>query len=182
MNYSIPEKIETQRLVLRVFEDEDWTDLHKLYSDPECTKYTLQRTLTEGESWRTMATIVGHWQIRGYGPYAVEEKMTGVVIGAVGLWYPNDWPEPEIKWAISRAYWGQGYASEAARAVRDMTAEHIPELSLISLIFSENEDSKKVAIAIGTEFEKEIIFRDKKACIYRHNKKGRRKLRHYEAN
>ncbi len=170
MKYLIPEKVETRRLILRCFKKEDWVDLHQLYSDPECTRYTIQRTLTEGESWRTMAGMIGHWQIRGYGPYAVEDKNTGKVMGPVGLWYPYDWPEPEIKWAISRAYWGRGYASEAARAVKKIAADCMPETSLISLIFSDNEASIKLAEAIGAKFEKEIEFRGQIAHIFRHSK------------
>jgi len=169
MNYVIPEKVETERLILRVFKESDWVDLHKLYSDPDCTRYTIRRTLTEGESWRTMATMIGHWQIRGYGPYAVEDKLTGIVMGPVGLWYPNDWPEPEIKWALSRDYWGRGYASEAARAVKKIAANSMPETSLISLIFSENKASIKLAEALGAKFEKEIEFRGLVAHIFRHN-------------
>jgi len=169
MNYLIPEKTETQRLILRVFKEDDWPDLHRLYSDPECTRYTIQRTLTEGESWRTMAAMIGHWQIRGYGPYAVEDKVTGKVMGPVGLWYPNDWPGPEIKWALAREYWGQGYASEAARAVKKIAADRMPEISLISLIFSDNEASIQLAIALGAKFEKEIEFRGQNAHIFRHS-------------
>ena len=168
MDYLIPEKIETQRLVLRTFKEDDWIDLHQLYSDPKCTQYTIQRTLTEGESWRTMAGMIGHWQLRGYGPYAVEEKSTGKVLGPVGLWYPNDWPEPEIKWAIARSFWGQGYASEAALAVKQMAASYVPDISLISLIFSQNERSRRVATALGAKFEREIEFRGLVAHVFRH--------------
>jgi len=168
MKYLIPEKIETERLALRTFKEDDWTGLHKLYSDPECTRYTIQRTLTEGESWRTMAAMIGHWEIRGYGPYAVENKASGEVMGTVGLWYPVDWPEPEIKWALSRAHWGRGYASEAAVAVKKVAAKYIPETSLISLIFSDNKASIKLAESIGAKFEKEIEFRGIVAHIFRH--------------
>ena len=170
MNYLIPETIETDRLLLRTFKESDWTDLHRLYSDPECTKYTIQRALTEGESWRTMAALIGHWQIRRYGPYAVEEKSAGRVMGCVGLWYPNDWPEPEIKWEISRSYWGQGFASEAARAVKKMAALYLPEISLISLIHANNQRSIDLAIAIGASFEREIEFKGSLAQIFRHSK------------
>ncbi len=168
MDYLIPGKSETERLILRCFREDDWKDLHTLYSDPQCTRYTIQRTLTEGESWRTMATMIGHWQIRGYGPYALEEKSTGKVLGPVGLWYPNDWPGPEIKWALTRDYWGHGYASEAARAVKKIAAEYLPELSLISLIFADNAPSIRLAMALGAKFEEEIIFRGQVAHIYRH--------------
>jgi hypothetical protein len=43
-----------------------------------------------------MACLLGHWYLRGYGPYAVGEKSSSRVLGSVGLFYPNDWPEPEI--------------------------------------------------------------------------------------
>jgi RimJ/RimL family protein N-acetyltransferase len=170
MSYLIPETAETERLILRRFKDKDWIDLHQLYSDPLCTRYTIQRTLTEGESWRTMATMIGHWQIRGYGPYALEDKATGKVMGPVGLWYPNDWPEPEIKWALSREYWGLGYASEAARMVKQIAAESMSELSLISLILPGNKESINLAKAIGAKFEKEIEFRGQVAFIFRHSR------------
>ena len=170
MNYLIPKKTETERLILRCFREDDWVDLHALYSDPVCTQYTIGRTLTEGESWRTMATMIGHWQIRGYGPYALEEKATGKVMGPVGLWYPNDWPGPEIKWALSRNFWGLGYASEAARAVKKIAAKYIPDISLISLIYSDNTPSIKLAVAVGARFEKEIAFRGHTAHIFRHCK------------
>jgi len=169
-NYLIPEKIETDRLVLRCFKEDDWVDLHQLYSDPECTRYTIQRTLTEGESWRTMAALIGHWQVRGYGPYAVEDKVSGKVMGPVGLWYPNDWPEPEIKWALSRDFWGCGYARESAWATKKMAAEYMPGTSLISLIFPDNKPSIKLAEALGAKFEKEFKFRGQIALIFRHSK------------
>jgi len=172
MNYLIPETTETERLILRCFKEGDWGDLHEIYSDPQCTRYTIQRTLTEGESWRAMATMIGHWTIRGYGPYAVEEKSTGKVAGAVGLWYPNDWPEPEIKWALSRAFWGCGYASEAARKVKKIAAKYMPGTSLISLIFPDNDPSIKLAEALGAKFEKEIAFRGQIAHIFRHSEVG----------
>lgn len=90
-------QLETERLLLHQFVHTDWTALHEHYSDIERAKFTFRRALTEGESWRAMCSMVGHWQIRGYGHYAVIEKASGEVLGAVGLWYPNDWPEPEIK-------------------------------------------------------------------------------------
>jgi len=168
MKCLMPEVIETERLILRLFQEGDWPDLHTLYSDPECVKYTLERTLTEGESWRTMAGMIGHWHLRGYGPYAVQEKSSGRVLGPVGLWYPNDWPEPEIKWAISRPFWGKGFASEAARAVKEAAVKALPDTPLISLIFSENEASIKLAKALGASFEREMTFRGHCAHIYRH--------------
>ncbi len=168
MDFIVPTRIETERLVLRMFKDEDWKDLHPYYADEVCMKYTIGRVLTEGETWRTMAGMIGHWQLRGYGPYAVEEKATGRAIGVCGLWYPNDWPETEIKWGLVPSAWGKGFAAEAAAAVRDMAFTSIENCKLISLIIADNVNSIKVAKAIGASFEKEITFREKVCHVYRH--------------
>lgn len=168
MNFLIPTSIDTPRLHLRQFRDADWRDLHAYYSDIECTRYTFQRALSEGETWRAMASMAGHWLLRGYGPYALEEKTSGKVLGTAGLWFPEEWPEPEIKWALSRQHWGQGYAGEAARAVQAMAAAHLPQLSLISLIHADNAASIKLAQAVGANLEKGIPFRGATYQVFRH--------------
>lgn len=166
--FLIPSRIETARLILREFEGGDWHDLHEHYSDIECTRFTFGRALTEGETWRTMASIVGHWVLRGYGPYALEHKRDGVVLGTAGLWYPNDWPEPEIKWALTRRYWGKGYASEAVRGVQEMARKRLPRISLISLIHADNQRSIRLAESVGATLEREMDFRGGRWCVYRH--------------
>ena len=88
------------------------------------------------------------------------------MIGPVGLWYPGDWPEPEIKWSILREFWGNGYASEAASAVKEMSARTLHRSRLISLILPENERSKAVARRLGGEYEKTIPFRDGQAEVF----------------
>lgn len=172
MNYLIPEFLETNRLRLRAFQEDDWRDLHKYYSDEACMKYTVGRPLTEGETWRAMAAMIGHWQLRRYGSYALEEKVTRRVIGVAGLDYPNDWPEPEIKWGLIRDYWGKGFASEAVRAIKRMWAEYLPDLPLISLIHPDNANSIKLAKAVGAYFEREHEFRGGIWSIYRHSHEG----------
>ncbi len=172
MNYLIPEFLETERLILRTFREDDWKDLHKYYSDEVCTRYTIGRALTEGETWRAMAGLIGHWQLRYYGSYALENKTDHKVLGFAGLDYPNDWPEPEIQWALCREYWGKGYASEAVRAVKKMTAQYLPDLSLISLIHPDNVNSINLAKAVGAYFERVYDFRGGKWFIYRHTHSG----------
>lgn len=171
MDFLVPEKIETKRLILRQFSNEDWKDIHHCYSNKEVTKYTFGHSLTESESWRVMAGMIGHWHLRGYGPYAIEEKKSKKVIGTAGFWYPNDWPELEIKWALSRQYWGKGYASEAARSVQKTALECFSKNSLISFIHSENSASIQLALAIKAVFEKQMEFRGGSWHVYRHPSK-----------
>jgi RimJ/RimL family protein N-acetyltransferase len=160
--------LETDRLILRTFRENDWKDLHAYYSDEECIRYTIGRTLTEGETWRAMASLIGHWQLRQYGSYAIENKADHKVLGFAGLDYPNDWPEPEIQWGLCREYWGKGYASEAVRAVKKMADQYLPDVSLISLIHPANANSIKLAEAVGAHVEREYDFRGGKWLIYRH--------------
>jgi len=167
-NFAVPLRVETGRLVLRMFRQDDWRALHEYYSDAECMRFTFRRPLSESSTWRMVATMAGQWLLRGYGPYAVEDKATGAVLGAVGLWYPLEWPEPEIKWALARRHWGRGYASEAVRAVQRMAHEHLPQLRLISLIDSRNEASIRLALAVGATLEREIEFAGGPFHVYRH--------------
>jgi RimJ/RimL family protein N-acetyltransferase len=164
---SVPLTIDTPRLLLRQFAGDDWRALHEHYSDLECTRFTFGRALTEGESWRAMASMLGHWQLRGFWPYAVVERATTAVIGTVGLRFPNDWPEPEIKWALVRRFWGKGFAAEAARAVQRVALGHFAGPP-ISLIGAQNLPSIKVALSVGATLEENILFRGNPFHIYRH--------------
>ncbi|THD45209.1 MAG: N-acetyltransferase [Bradyrhizobium sp.] len=164
----VPERLKTARLHLRPLEEPDWRTLHEHYADPVCTRFTFGRTLSEGESWRALASLVGHWVLRGFGPYGVEERSSGALLGVVGLWHPNDWPGPEIKWLLLRRHWGRGFASEAALAVRRMSARTLPDMPLISLIHADNSLSIKTARAIGGAFERELAFRGGRWVVYRH--------------
>jgi len=169
MTFLVPCELNTARLHLRMFVEKDWEALCSIFSDPECVKYTRGKPEADWETWRRLASYLGHWSLRGYGPYAVIEKSSHLLIGVVGLWYPGDWLEPEIKWSLMRTAWGQGFATESAAAIKNMTAEQLKWHRLISLIRSDNEPSKAVAKRIGGIYEKTIPFRDGLADIFVYN-------------
>jgi RimJ/RimL family protein N-acetyltransferase len=166
MHSVVPLALETPRLVLRPFEENDCDALHEMFSDEACVEFTVGQTLAHWQTWRSLAAYLGHWQLRGYGPYAVVEKATGSMVGPVGLWFPIEWPEPEIKWSLSRRFWGFGYATEAAAAVRDMAASVLRRARLISVIRPGNTRSQAVARRLGGTFEKTIPFRGGVADVY----------------
>jgi RimJ/RimL family protein N-acetyltransferase len=168
MKLRVPERLESERMFLRQFEDDDWRDLHLYYSDAEAMTFTQGRALSEGETWRVMCSMIGHWQLRGYGPYALEQKSSGKVLGTVGLWYPNNWPEAEIKWGLARRFWGRGFASEAASLVLASVAENLPGLVPISMIHDDNSASIALALALGARRESSIDYEGEAHGIYRH--------------
>lgn len=148
----IPDTTESARLQLTRPLLEDWRPLLEYYSDPECATYTFYQPLTEADTERTLGAVLRHWERHGYGPYVLRSKLDGTVVGLVGLWYPREWPEPEIKWAILRRHWGKGYASEAARAVKALLPAHLPQMRPISLIHRDNARSIALALALGARF------------------------------
>ena len=168
----IPDELESVRLRLARPRDEDWQGLHAYYSDAECARYTFTNPLPEAETQRVTGALLKHWLRHGYGPYVLRDKASGKVVGLVGLWFPREWPETEIKWAIIRSHWGKGYASEAARAVQAMLPVHLPQMRPISLIHAENERSIALALALGATLEKQLHFRDAPFHQYRHRKAG----------
>jgi RimJ/RimL family protein N-acetyltransferase len=168
MKYLIPESLETERLHLRMFRESDFQAVHEYYGDPECATYTTRRPLKDFETWQKLASLIGHWQMRNYGSYALELKSDRTVIGLAGMDYPYEWPEPEIQWGLARKYWSKGYASEAVRAVKKMTAQYVPDISLISLIHPQNSNSMNLAKAVGAHFEREHFFRGETWLIFRH--------------
>ncbi len=165
-SFLIPESLQTPRLQLRMFQDSDWAPLCEMFRDEDSVRYTLGTPATDWMTWRFLAGYLGHWQLRGYGPYAVVEKASGNMMGPVGMWCPGDWPEPEIKYSLAKIYWGKGYASEAAMAVKEMVARELKWKRLISLIAPENVASKAVAKKLGGVYEKTLPFRGSTAEVY----------------
>jgi RimJ/RimL family protein N-acetyltransferase len=140
---SIP-TIETERLVLRGFHDDDLDAYAAMMADPDVMRF-LGGVQERSDAWRGMASVLGHWALRGFGLWAVERKRDGALIGRVGVQYPEGWPSTEIAWTLGRPYWGQGYATEAAKASLDYGFKTLKLPRLISLIDPENHTSQGVA-------------------------------------
>jgi RimJ/RimL family protein N-acetyltransferase len=142
--------LETERLVLRMFRDSDTDAYAEMVGDPEVMRFLGGgKPVSRAEAWRNMAMIVGHWHLRGYGMWAVEERASGELVGRVGCWRPEGWPGVEVGWTLRRAYWGRGYATEAARASLRYGFETLNQTRIISLIAPENINSIRVAERLG---------------------------------
>ena len=86
------------------------------------------------EAWREMAMLAGHWALKGFGHWALEERSSGALIGNAGLFFPPDWPALEVGWTVARPRWGEGFAGEAARAAAGWAQAELGAGHLISLI------------------------------------------------
>ncbi len=108
-----------------------------------------ERPLSRAESWRELAYLVGHWELRGYGQWLLEERATGELVGRAGLYFPEGWPGLEVGWTLARSRWGQGLATEAGRAAVDWAFSELGTDRVISLIAPDNHRSRRVAERLG---------------------------------
>ena len=160
-------ELETDRLLLRMFRSDDAEAYHAICSDPEMMEFLGDgKPLSRLEAWRQMAAILGHWQLRGYGSWALQEKSTGKLVGRVGFINPETWPELEIGWALGRESWGRGYATEAARAALEYGRKAFGFGRVMSLIDERNVRSRGVASRLGAVREREIEFLGKTVSVY----------------
>lgn len=165
--------LETERLVLRMFGQGDLDAYAVMCADPEVMRHLGDgKALARPDAWRQMAMILGHWTLRGYGLFALEERATGTLVGRAGFFEPEGWPGFELGWMLRRASWGKGYATEAARrllrhAFTDMTRERV-----ISLIREANAPSIRVAERLGERLDGRAVIFGQEALVYAIDRAG----------
>ena len=173
--------LETDRLVLRAPVPQDADALAPMYADPEVMRYVGDgRTLTRSETERSVRRMIERWEADGFGLFTTVRKDDETVIGRVGLlvwntvtWEPTtraeaaDVPsEVEVGYTLGRDYWGQGFATEAAGAVRDYALGELGAARLIALIIHGNTASENVARKLGLEYERVIMLGRREAQLF----------------
>lgn len=159
--------IETKRLKLRAFQESDLPEYLALVGDAKAMRYIgTGHTLTREDAWQQIATILGHWQLRGYGLWAVEEKASGALVGRVGLYNPEGWPGLEVGWALIPRFQGHGYATEAAKASLKFAFEEVAADEVISCIQPGNAPSIAVAERVGETYWRDNLLQGIRVHIY----------------
>jgi RimJ/RimL family protein N-acetyltransferase len=148
-------ELETEGLTLRQWQQKDGPRVIEFYSDPQNSKY-VGGPRDADQAWRGMALMAGHWHLKGFGYWAVEEKSTEQFVGAIGLWQSPGWPELELGYWIMEDYFGQGYAKQAALRCIQVANEDLQAQSLVSYIDAANIPSIKLAESLGASYEKTI--------------------------
>jgi RimJ/RimL family protein N-acetyltransferase len=150
-----------------MFREDDLDAYAAICSDAEVMRHLGDgKPLTRPEAWRQMAMILGHWQLRGYGLFALEEKATRTLVGRAGIFEPEGWPGFEVGWMLRRSSWGRGYATEAARRVIRHAFTEMDRDHLISLIRPANGPSIRVAERLGERLEGRTELFGHEALVY----------------
>ena len=158
--------LETDRLILRMWLEADFEAYAELCADPEVMRYLGGKVFDRTEAWRHLASMIGHWYLRGYGIWAVEEKESGSLVGRIGCINPEGWPGFEVGWTLKREFWGKGYATEAARRALEYGFNELDKPHVISLIHPENRASIRVAERLGETLEGTARVFDTDVLVY----------------
>lgn len=153
--------LETERLILRPFREADLADYARINADPEVVEFLGGVPLSRAESDAQALGASQCFVRRRFGKIAVERRADGALLGMCGLsvepWFPDDL---EIGWRLARPYWGQGYATEAARAWLSYAFDRLGAPRVISVADAPNLRSIAVMRRIGLRFEQAVQLRD----------------------
>lgn len=159
--------LETARLLLMTWQPEDWPLLRPIATDPEVVRY-----ISNGEPWpderirEWAGRQVAHFGKFGFCLWKLIHKETGEMIGFCGLQPLDGTHEIEIGWWLARAWWGQGFATEAAReALRD-GFERAGLQRIVSIAMRENVASTHIMEKLGMKYEKETTHRGFSVVLY----------------
>ncbi|HLX31588.1 MAG TPA: GNAT family N-acetyltransferase [Gaiellaceae bacterium] len=154
--------IETERLILREPTLEDADGAAEMLADPEVMAWLGGRTVPAEDVPAVLEKWILRWDENGCGPFSVLRREDGRWIGRAGIlvWDVRTWThatfagsgefaQPELGWALASEHWGSGYATEAARAVREWAYSDLGVERLVSVIAPANVRSAKVAERLG---------------------------------
>ena len=148
--------IETKRLILRTWDNDDINDYYLLNQDPKVVEFLLKMSSIE-QAKEFIENMNHQFHIYGYTVFAVEEKESGELIGFTGLnspkWSTIFTPCVEIGWRLSSKFWGKGYATEAARAVLDYGFKECALDEILAWTVPANIRSISVMKKIGMEHD-----------------------------
>ncbi len=157
--------LETERLLLREFDEDDVEPFYLLGSDPVIIRYTGDPGLGLTSVAHALEVLrsrpLTDYQQYGYGRWACVHKADGRLIGFSGLKYLADLREVDIGYRFLPAYWGVGLATEAGRAVLDHGFARLGMSRVIGLVAPENRASVRVLEKLGLAFEGMMDFQGK---------------------
>src|SRR5215471_3946567 len=146
----------TGRLILRHWRESDREPFARLNADPQVMQF-LPRLLLPEESDAAAKRIEDHFRRHGFGLYAVELRESGVFIGFIGLSIPafkaRFSPCIEIGWRLAAEYWGQGLATEGARAVTEHGFQQLGLREVVAFTVPANLRSRRVMEKLGMKHD-----------------------------
>lgn len=162
-------QLTTERLLLRGFRQDDFEPYAEMMADPAVSRHLMDgRPLSRDEAWRQLAMFAGHWVLRGYGLWAVEDRASGVFLGRIGCVNFEGFPAFEIAYTLGPWAWGKGYAREGAAAALQYARDILRRDEITSIIRPANTASIRVAVSLGGVACESVDFFGAPSVVYRY--------------
>jgi RimJ/RimL family protein N-acetyltransferase len=170
------ERIETPRLVCERLRMEHLQEVARLLRDPRvaATGWPGEEPPTEHEVIASVADKERHWKRYGFGMWLLRDRKSGEMVGRGGLQWTNyvkDLDEVEAGWSIVPERWGEGLATELARASIDVAFG--PLLGkIVAFTLPDNLASRRVMEKTGFRYDREIVHTSLLHVVYRRSVMG----------
>ena len=162
-------ELETARLQLRRWRDEDLPTLARWNADPVVMRHMGRGPMTLEESAAALDRYRRHWDEHGFGVCAAELLATGELVGRIGLAYHRAWPgDPEVGWLIDPAHTGCGLATEGGAACVEYGLRVLGAPRLVSICTEENVESRRVMEKLGFRLHEQIQFEELGITLWVH--------------
>ena len=159
--------LRTDRLILRGPRRDDLPAFTRFMTSAP-SLVALGETVSAEQAWYGFLTGIGHWQWHGFGFFMVVGASSDLPMGRVGLLKHSDWPEIELAWHLFEEGEGQGFATEAAHAVKDWARRDLGLDRLVSYIDIHNTRSQAVAKRLGARTDGSRAGHDAEAEVWVH--------------
>ncbi|MHA7858793.1 MAG: GNAT family N-acetyltransferase [Henriciella sp.] len=167
MAFSVAPTLETERLVLRPYRQDDFEAFADYFASPRSI-YT-DGPVSRMAAWDLFTAGAGRWMIAGHGAWTIERKSDAAALGLVSLNTAITLPDPELGWILWEGFEGQGYAFEAAFNARNFAFEILQWPALISGIHKDNAASIRLAERLGAVRDPALVLNEEpETLFYRH--------------
>ena len=145
-------RIETDRLILRLPQRDDFDAYAEMMGDEETARY-IGGYMARTAAWRKFLQMPGAWAMQGFAMFSLVERASGEWIGQCGPWMPEGWPGTEVGWSLRRQFTGKGYALEAATVAIDWAFDTLGWSEVIHSIQMPNLASIALAERLGSVYQ-----------------------------
>ncbi|MFD0403294.1 GNAT family N-acetyltransferase [Kitasatospora sp. NPDC127121] len=154
--------LETPRLILRRWREEDVAPMAAVNADPEVMRWIRDGSVRDEQQTRGgIQAWESEWESQGFGLFAVEIRSTGELAGFTGLSVPGFLPEVlpavEVGWRLGRSHWGRGLATEAAAAAVRFGFEERGLERIVSITQVGNDASERIMTKLGMRLARETV-------------------------
>lgn len=160
------QELETDQLQLRPFQYEDIDRMSEIFGDPEVMRYIASGTQTKALIEERFPVMLQRFERWGFGMWAVIEKASQTLLGRCGLVYLDNTPEVELGYALDKACWNRGFATEASIACLRFGFEQVKLDRIVAIAQPANLASQRVMQKVGMTFEKNAHYYNTDVVYY----------------